>query len=488
MVDRYSIMTVGSEILDKFRLETKLLNIDFSIEFFLRCYSPNQSKFYIKHHFPEITPSTFSEVKIQTLVVETSLEKVNLDFFPGVETIYFKYSHLLESADLSKLHNLKHIFLGKGDLELLDFNNIPKQIDQIEVVETRIKRIKTGRGGRELRVLKIQGANLEQIPSGISQYSNLEELEVSNSSVSTVAIGFGNLSNLKILNLANNNIRSIQLDNPNLVELNISWNAISELDLQKTPNLIRVNLAHNDLISYPDGIIALLKLKKLILAGNELKKIPYELNNWSSLNHLDLCQCDIGIIPPTIKKLTKLKSLYLASNMIEDVDTLTKLPKLQTLLLANNNITTIPKSLLSMKNLTEVNLYANSIIDVPIDLEVNESGECTYQSLKIYLFKKDRIRLHKDSNLFTTFSLQTTAKSKELCCRCNHEVLSPRVMFKNRRDETRYIHLMCLGNSQSYQIIERYTNKAIPLLFKKSTLKANKNYSLNFLKTIDCEF
>ena len=114
-----------------------------------------------------------------------------------------------------------------------------------------------------------------------------------------------------------------------------------QLDTEREINYIKrrlvdfKNLANSDSAS---------NMKELALRGMDLKRIPEEVKNFTSLTTLDLRYNDIKVI---------------------DMGIMAKLPQLKTLLLNNNEITIIPNAIDKLKNLEEFNVSSNPIAVLP---------------------------------------------------------------------------------------------------------------------------
>jgi len=109
----------------------------------------------------------------------------------------------------------------------------------------------------------------------------LERLTISKNKLLTVFPKIQSLDNLKFLNLSHNSIVYIpsSLHLRGLVELNLSSNKISEI----SPNiklfknsLTDLDLSFNQLVTLPNELYDLVKLKKLSLNNNSLEEISYE--------------------------------------------------------------------------------------------------------------------------------------------------------------------------------------------------------------------
>ena len=129
--------------------------------------------------------------------------------------------------------------------------------------------------------------------TGISGFTNLEELDIHNNNIS-------NISDLK-------NLRSLRV-------LHIEKNSIKDLSPLKE----------------------LTSLRELDLEDNKIKSI-YPLRNLTDLTMLDVSRNNIGSIE-AVKNMTELKQLYISYNRIKDISPIANLSKVYLLSMRDNNI------------------------------------------------------------------------------------------------------------------------------------------------------
>jgi len=144
----------------------------------------------------------------------------------------------------------------------------------------------------------------------------------------------GSLKNLKKLYLFGNHIENLPDSFTNL------------------QNLEQINLASNNLSTFPSEICKIKSLKTCILCYNKLRSIPDDIKNLRNLEYLDLDGNSITEIPQSIEKLSKLESLKLCDNKIGYLPTeLANIESLKHLDVCGNENIAIPKDLEEKKDL-----------------------------------------------------------------------------------------------------------------------------------------
>lgn len=122
------------------------------------------------------------------------------------------------------------------------------------------------------------------------------------------------------------------------------------------------------------------KLWDLDLSGLALNEIPEELfKSATTLDWLDLSNNQIGEIPETLSRLTKLRELYITHNQIKIIpDSLCRLTSLVELNLSGNQIVAIPDALGNLQKLKILDLSDNHIAALPSSLGKIENLEELY--------------------------------------------------------------------------------------------------------------
>ncbi|KAI9095298.1 hypothetical protein K1719_026332 [Acacia pycnantha] len=247
--------------------------------------------------------------------------------------------------------------------------------------------------------LYLEGNNFfGEIPSKISKLSKLVSLDLSYKSSTNESSSLRlepsiweklilNTTNLRVLRLGYVNMSSVTPNSLSLL-INLSSSLI-HLSLRKTS-------LQGDITN---TIVQLENLKYLDLGLNTNIKIQLPKLNWSSIRVLDLggipflgeipdsighlkslewlylpyCQFE-GLVPPSFKSLTQLRSLYLSSNKFSGgLSFLSTLPQLTRLDLSSNKFSGGISSLLTLVNPTSLYLSNNSFSgQIPSSLSIFE--------------------------------------------------------------------------------------------------------------------
>ncbi|CAD8081571.1 unnamed protein product [Paramecium sonneborni] len=202
--------------------------------------------------------------------------------------------------------------------------------------------------------LAIRQKNINQIDNCVFRLTNLIIIDFSQNNIEVIPDQIQQLQNLKKVSFNENKISKISLylfNLRDLVELELRQNKIQQLPSKEQvylPNLIHLDLGKNQLQQIPKFIPDLLKLRRLLLAYNQIDSIQSLLQKESIIEVLDI-----------------------SSNSIDQLsdDIYFKMPNLQHLNLQNNNMRTFPTILgfMSLKTLqidgNPTKLISRQIID-----------------------------------------------------------------------------------------------------------------------------
>jgi len=140
----------------------------------------------------------------------------------------------------------------------------------------------------EVTSLKLAHTGLTEVPSDISKFKNLIELDLSDNEISSTGGKLSGLNNLQSLNLSGNKLTDIPSEVnglKSLLVLNLSGNDITGGSVS-VENLQRLYLNNNKLTSIPNGIANLKHLKGLYLYMNNITVLDENLLNIKSLEIL----------------------------------------------------------------------------------------------------------------------------------------------------------------------------------------------------------
>ena len=274
----------------------------------------------------------------------------------------------------------------------------------------------------------------------LSLLSYLISLRFSNNKFNSIPNSLYKLSNLKLLDMSGNSISEIN-DNllkglSSLVELDLSKNKLKNIPetIQFLPFLEILKVSNNQLLTIPNGLGALTRLKKIYLNENSLQFLPPNLfsqmigleeiylyknrlenicDNYSSIfdnmKHLKFLDIHSNYLTffNIFTEMPVLDALLLSYNQIQSINGLDKCYNLTNLDLNNNKITDFPSDILKLKKLSTLNLQNNDLNGIPntlglmnnlvrLNIEgnplkrlVGKMRNCSTEELKNYL--KSRI-------------------------------------------------------------------------------------------------
>ncbi|ODQ77915.1 hypothetical protein BABINDRAFT_163286 [Babjeviella inositovora NRRL Y-12698] len=158
--------------------------------------------------------------------------------------------------------------------------------------------------------------------SNIDVLGSLPKLEVLYSTKNKVSQFSDRMDKLRMFHLDRNPITDLQFENvlPSLAVLNLSGAKITSLPVEfiaKIPNIEKLVLDKNHLVSMPSEIGRLSKLVYLSCYANNLESIPAEIGGLTSLQYLDLHSNNLQALPESIWQLSSLYILNLSSNSLD---------------------------------------------------------------------------------------------------------------------------------------------------------------------------
>jgi len=188
------------------------------------------------------------------------------------------------------------------------------------------------------------------------------------------------LPGLKVLNLASNQLVSFPYDilrHQNLETLDVSNNQIVRVDPERvvhTLSLIKLDMSANRLKEFPSWVgTSFPRLAKLVLRGNEIREIPNKSFGFRSIKEINLSHNVIVRVSANFfKSCLLLEKIDLSHNVLETLPNFTPstLSRLSQVKLAHNRLEEcrpfyIPRSLLSIPSLQIVDLSDNRITQMP---------------------------------------------------------------------------------------------------------------------------
>jgi len=198
----------------------------------------------------------------------------------------------------------------------------------------------------KVKELDLSHKYLTKLPSELVKFENLEEINLGENPELDLSASFQLLSRFKSL-------RSLSLsrvDNP--IPDNISMLA----------GLEKLALEKNGLISIPEGVKKLIRLRKLILWDNKIDNISLQPGDLPNLEEIELGLNKLTAFPGDLSLIPNLKKVSFYNNLISLVSPdIKKFFRLEDLDLRGNKITRLPSEFGELKTLKKLDLRENQL-------------------------------------------------------------------------------------------------------------------------------
>lgn len=227
---------------------------------------------------------------------------------------------------------------------------------------------------KNLKILLLNGNQIEELPLSITLYYQLEKLYVYNNKLKSLPSEISFLSKLATLDASINNIDELPGSIgrlKNLEELILYDNNLAELppDFGGLHQLQFLDLSDNLLTSLPVKFETLKNLKVLALGENQFKEFPRVIGSLQNLEMLDLSDNQIETLPEWISENSKLKQVNLWNNNITYLpEEIIRLKDLKTLIIGENQLTKLPRNLDSLPELKDLLLFGNRLTTLPVEI------------------------------------------------------------------------------------------------------------------------
>lgn len=178
-----------------------------------------------------------------------------------------------------------------------------------------------------------------------------DEVDLEDQNLSMIPYNIPSNHPLKVLLLAHNRLELLPPFLENLVQLDVSYNELHKLDLDKI------------ILDFP-------KLKNLMISGNQLHKIPNIIHSFTNLTDISADRNKLTDDSNSFKDFTKLENVDLFLNMYTEIPTMP-----DSLISLNMGFNYIREVNLSLPNLRELRLPGNNIKMI--------SSDCFFPSLTV---------------------------------------------------------------------------------------------------------
>ncbi|XP_074546644.1 malignant fibrous histiocytoma-amplified sequence 1 homolog [Halichoeres trimaculatus] len=245
--------------------------------------------------------------------------------------------------------NLRQLTLCSKDNQII----LPEDIAEIEVLNlgnNSLQELPDGLGSslNNLRILVLRRNKFSAVPRVVFELGQLVELDMSHNSLRSFSEGVGQLRGLKKLCISHNKIQHLPAQ-------------IGALQL-----LEELDISFNDLRDLPRSFSGLSKLRTLDADHNKLNQFPLEILALSDLEELDCSGNKFEALPADIMKLQSVKILWLSSlHMTSLPETFCHLTHLESLMLDGNSLAQLPAGFGRLQKLKMINLSSNEFEDFP---------------------------------------------------------------------------------------------------------------------------
>lgn len=129
-----------------------------------------------------------------------------------------------------------------------------------------------------------------------------------------------------------------------------------------------LDLHNNSLKNIPPSLIKLTNLKTLNVNENHIQTLPDDIGDLTSLSTLELSRNELQLVPVSLLQCTLLTTLCLHSNALEVLpDSIGTLPLLTKLDISGNRIRYLPFSIGFSHSLKELILFGNPLEQPPVE-------------------------------------------------------------------------------------------------------------------------
>lgn len=223
-------------------------------------------------------------------------------------------------------------------------------------------------------VLAAYAIGISEIPSWISQFTRLKDLDLSENFIGSTPSELGQISTLERLALDGNRIHELDenlFKLRNLKNLQVSSNAIDYLPdaIQALDRLEELNLRANRITLVSDNIGKLTSLEILDLSANNIKQLPNAIGSLTNLQVLSVSDNKLRTLPPTIRWLSNLEVLDLSQNFISTLPSqIGQITGLTSLDLSENRLKRLPHEIGKLTQLEHLDLSENELVELPREL------------------------------------------------------------------------------------------------------------------------
>ncbi len=251
--------------------------------------------------------------------------------------------------------------------------------------------------------LYFKSSELEVLPESIGNMSYLRFLSIEVCKFQTLPLSFKNLHNLEVL-IFNNHpsgyVKCLNLDFPDIFQdlkslkklyIDGPYNIYIPLSFLELENLQELHLDCCFFSPNKSKFLLNSNIKdneEFFRSTNLIFELPNEIEKLKSLNKLELNHLEIESLPKSLINVNSLTELNLCrSNNIKNIEIVFHIKSLVKLDLSFCGIKSIPNAIGNLINLKELNISHNRILELPLEIKNCQKLE------KLYLFSN---RLEKE--------------------------------------------------------------------------------------------
>lgn len=177
---------------------------------------------------------------------------------------------------------------------------------------------------KSLNFLEISNTCLKELPSSISDLTNLSRVVLRGNAFESLPAEICKLGKLKFLDVSQNALTVLPEDLGALTDLqalNVRCNQLSKMPALGTLiNLVLLNISNNQFQELPASLFSknLIHFTELLANNNQIAELPHEVSNLSCLKVLNLGENVITALPGELGACTKLRDLNLKGNKLKD--------------------------------------------------------------------------------------------------------------------------------------------------------------------------
>lgn len=155
----------------------------------------------------------------------------------------------------------------------------------------------------------------------------------------------------------------------NLEQQKVYNKVLKKIEICRKKGSTILNLQNLELKHLPPEVGQLTTLRELMLEGNALSTLPPEIGQLTALRVLDLSDNQLGVLPPEIGELIALEKLRLAFNELNSLPIeIFQLTALKELSLEHNHLSELPSEMGQLSGLTSLDIDSNMLTALPLEI------------------------------------------------------------------------------------------------------------------------